>query len=95
MKNIFIKIGIFLALLGSVGFIGEVIYNASHGFLFERYRTVWGYEIDYFSILLILITSLIGVPAVLGWQYYKERKIEQELKQYIEKQRDKKQRSQA
>jgi hypothetical protein len=88
-KNIIVRIFIFLAFLGSAGFIGNVIYKITHGFLFERYRTVWGYEIDYFSVLLMFIICGIGVPAVLIWQYYKERKIEQELKEHVERRRNK------
>lgn len=87
MKDRLIKVGSFLAFLAGVSFIFRVVDSALREGIFARYRTVWLYEIDYFSVFMIFGAAIIGVPALLLWHGYKERKIQNELKRRLEENR--------
>ncbi len=77
MKKLFIIVGETLIFLGVIAFIYNIYEKIDKGKAFEKYRTYWLYEMDYFSAAFILIISPIII--VLVYFYFKHRD-KQELK---------------
>ena len=68
MKKKLFKLASALATIASIGFVVFVIQKISNGHAFERYRTVWLYETDYFSVGLVLLVFICS-PVVYYFIY--------------------------
>lgn len=84
MKKGLFSAGIWLVSLAGVSFFTLVALKVSEGKLFERYRTFWLYEMDYFSVLVILFFAVIMLPLILLAARIKERRDQEELRRHIQ-----------
>jgi len=72
MKNKLFKLAQALVTIGSLGFIIFVIQKILNGYAFQRYRTVWLYEMDYFSVVLVILVFMCS-PFVYYFIYRRNR----------------------
>ena len=59
MRAIYERIAVFLIMLGVIGVAYNTYMKIDEGKSFERYRTVWLFEIDYFSVAFIFISTIV------------------------------------
>ena len=81
------KIGNFLWVLGGVGILLFTLYKVLNGEAFTRYRTAWLYELDYLSLLLIVILPSVTLPIYFLVIRRREQQAKKEIEEQLIKQR--------
>ena len=87
MKPLFEKVAMFLVTLGSVAFIYNLYTKISEGKAFERYRTVWLFETDYFSVAFALVSILLFSIIYIMYNKLHNKKEINDAKNELEKRR--------
>lgn len=85
MNNRFFGVGMALSCIAGGAFLAVVVLKVSDGRLFERYRTTWLFELDYFSVLVILFFVVIVVPLVTFAFKLKGKRDREKLRRYVER----------
>lgn len=89
MKKYIGEIGGILITIACASFLLNVIYKVTHGHAFERYRTVWLYEMDYFSVSMIFLVSITVSLLYYFGSRINQKRIEHELKDQLNEKRNK------
>jgi len=89
MKKLFIIVEKILVSLAVIAFIYNIYNKIESGKAFERYRTYWLFEMDYFSAAFILIISPIIIVLVYLYFKYRDKQDLKDAKKSLEERREK------
>ena len=74
--------------IGLLGLVLVVVDKILSGEAFERYRTHWLFELDYFSVAAIFLSIVVGAPALILYSKYREGKATKEIQRKLEESRN-------